>query len=157
MNRQVEQRYFDIKRDIEVINKGGFFCLGCIVGKKATEQSPNPLYCQWCYDSLKADGYKFDGKATEFKMAVLTTESVSTPIKEVETNMATVNDPSPSVANFRPRGRPKTYKKRSLPNEKIMQLNKQGLGSKAIASKLQKQGIDVSFRTIARILAGERN
>ncbi len=44
---------FDIARDIKVIEDGGFFCQGCIVGKKKTEISPDPRYCQDCYDFLR--------------------------------------------------------------------------------------------------------
>ena len=47
--------YFDTKRDIEIINVGGFFCEACVVGKPVVEQSPDPRYCQGCYDFLKAE------------------------------------------------------------------------------------------------------
>lgn len=71
--------------------------------------------------------------------------------------MSTLNSPSLTVANFRLRGRPTTYKKQKLPEELIKQLGREGMGSKVIASKLKKQGIDVSYRTVHRVLSGERN
>lgn len=43
---------FDIVRDLEIVNAGGFFCKACCVGKPTTEQSPDPRYCQGCYDYL---------------------------------------------------------------------------------------------------------
>ena len=43
---------FDIKRDIETVNAGGFFCQACVVGKPLDDISPDPRYCQDCYDVL---------------------------------------------------------------------------------------------------------
>ena len=58
---------------------------------------------------------------------------------------------------FRPRGRAKIYKKRQLPENKIKQLHSQGVGSKVIASKPKvEQGINVSYKTIQKVLLGER-
>ena len=71
--------------------------------------------------------------------------------------MSTLNSPSPTVDNLRPRGRPKTYKKRWLPNDKIKQLHKDGVGAKAITTQLKREkGIDISYKTIQRVLSGER-
>ncbi len=44
--------YFDSERDKDIIEAGGFFCLACAVGKPADDQSPDPRYCQGCYDFL---------------------------------------------------------------------------------------------------------
>ncbi len=44
--------YFSIKQDREIINAGGFFCHACLASKPATEASPDPRYCQVCYDFL---------------------------------------------------------------------------------------------------------
>jgi hypothetical protein len=57
---------------------------------------------------------------------------------------------------FRPRGRPKHYEKRELPEELIRQLSSEGMGSRAIASTLKKRDIIVSYKTIQRVLSGER-
>ncbi len=43
---------FDIARDIKVIEDGGFFCQGCLVGKGKAAMSSDPRYCQDCYDIL---------------------------------------------------------------------------------------------------------
>jgi hypothetical protein len=79
------------------------------------------------------------------------------PTGEQKTKMSTLNSLSPTVDNFRPRGRPKTYKKQELPEDKIRELHKAGIGSKAIASKLKLDyAIKVSYKTIERVLSGER-
>jgi len=48
----MNRNYFDIKGDLEIINAAGFFCHACVVGKPASEQSPDPRYCQNCYEFL---------------------------------------------------------------------------------------------------------
>jgi len=78
--------------------------------------------------------------------------------EKAKTKLSTLNSPSLTVDNFRPRGRPTTYKKRPLPDEKIKQLHKEGMGTKAIATRLKKeQGIPISYKTIQRVLSGQRN
>jgi len=44
--------HFDIERDIEIVNAGGFFCKACVVGNPAYAASPDARYCQDCYDCL---------------------------------------------------------------------------------------------------------
>ena len=71
--------------------------------------------------------------------------------------LSILNSPSPNMDNFRPRGKPTTYKNRPLPEDKIKQLHKRGVGARAIATRLKKeQGIVVSYKTIQRILLGKR-
>lgn len=43
---------FDIKRDAERCENGGFFCEACLVGKSDGEQSIDPRYCKDCCDFL---------------------------------------------------------------------------------------------------------
>jgi hypothetical protein len=50
------------------------------------------------------------------------------------------------------KGRPKI----EAPVAKIKRLGKRGLGAKAIASRLKTEGYSISFRTVYRILMGER-
>jgi len=45
-------RYFSIERDVRIVNEGGLFCQVCLVGKPPTEASPDPRYCQNCYEFL---------------------------------------------------------------------------------------------------------
>ena len=84
-------------------------------------------------------------------------DSTSTSLPAHETKMSISNEPSVTMDIFRPRGRPKHYEKRELPEELIRQLYSEGMGSRAIASTLKKRAIIVSYKTIQRILSGERN
>ena len=43
---------FNTKLDIDIVNAGGFFCHACLVGKQASDLSPDPRYCQGCYNLL---------------------------------------------------------------------------------------------------------
>ena len=71
--------------------------------------------------------------------------------------MSTLKEKPAKVDNFKVRGRPKTYKKRQLPEDRIKQLHKEGMGTKAIATYLKReQSITVSYKTIQRVLSGER-
>ena len=78
-------------------------------------------------------------------------------------NMSTLNDKNskvdiiePSVAKVT-RGK-RGPKQKPLPQELIEQWASEGMGSKAIASQLKRgQGIDVSYKTIQRVLSGQRN
>ena len=67
----------------------------------------------------------------------------------------TVDIIKPSVAKVT-RGK-RGPKHRDLPGDLIKQLAGEGMGSKAIATQLKKeQGINVSYKTIQRVLSGER-
>lgn len=82
--------------------------------------------------------------------------SASTGLPAHETKKSISNEPSVTMDIFRPRGRPKHYEKRELPEELIRQLSSEGMGSRAIASTLKKRDIIVSYKTIQRVLSGER-
>lgn len=158
--------YFDITRDN---HKSPFFCQACLVGKLLSERSEKDIrYCNECQpvieyeysllsDRSHSKRYKPIKPETSFEASEAAHVDMDTG--EEKTKMSTSNENIVTVDNFVPRGRPKTYKKRELPEELIKQLhnNDEGLGSKAIASKLKaEQGIDVSYKTIQRILAGQR-
>jgi len=51
-----------------------------------------------------------------------------------------------------PQGAIRWPKKKPLPIEQITQLASEGLRSKAIASRLKKNGVIVSYKTIQRVL-----
>lgn len=75
--------------------------------------------------------------------------------------MATLESPKITVALFQPSVSSKASNKRgpkhkALPVDVIRQLASQGNGSKKIAATLKTQGVKVGFRTIARMLSGER-
>lgn len=158
--------YFSIERDKQF----PCWCQTCLVGKTLNEMSPDTRYCRWCYNFLlKEAGLlgetkrprwipKPQTKPTEAKIEGEKQYHIVQPIDKEKTKMSTLNPPSVTVDKFRPRGRPKTYKKHSLPDDKIRQLHKEGMGTKAIATYLKTElGIDVSYKTIQRVLSGERN
>ena len=47
------RKRFDINQDFAVIKEGGFFCQACLIGREKTMLSPDPRYCQGCYDFLR--------------------------------------------------------------------------------------------------------
>jgi len=55
----VEQ--FDIIKDNQIEDAGGFFCLACCVSKPGSELSPNKKYCVGCYNILKQEAILFSG------------------------------------------------------------------------------------------------
>lgn len=78
-------------------------------------------------------------------------------------NMSTLNGRNSKVDIIQPlvakvtRGK-RGPKHKALPHELIKQWAGEGMGSKAIATKLRtEQGITVSYKTIQRVLSGERN
>lgn len=164
-------RYFDIGRD----KTFPCFCEVCLLGKTEEQMSKRDTrYCEECQVSIESDhklsGRKYiplvaniesnlDPSSNDIinKTSPKNTGGMESPIEQEKTKMSTLNPPSLQVDNFRPRGRPKTYKKRPLPDDKIKQLHKEGLGAKAITTLLKKQGIDVSCKTIQRVLSGERS
>ena len=58
----ISRTYFDSRRDAEIIAAGGFFCQACLVGKPATERSPDLRYCQGCYEFLKEESERISSK-----------------------------------------------------------------------------------------------
>ena len=156
----MRNKYFDIKRDMAF----PFFCQACLVGKPESERSEKDArYCNFCQPVIEAE-YAMQGRLTRYKPAK--PESIKSlelfvdkdiyPAEE-KAKMSTLNSPSLTVDNFRPQGRPKTYKKKILPEGQIRQFHNEGMGPKAIATKLKReQSIAVSYKTIQRILSGER-
>jgi hypothetical protein len=165
--------YFDSKRDKATIGADGFFCLGCLVGKPAAEQSGDPRYCQSCYDFLAKEAQvlvdsgsrarpkwipvsppTLQGRFASQKL-VKVSQDVSPIMSTVKEQKTEVDIIKPSVAKVTigKRGR----KPRALPLEVIRELADQGVGPKAIATQLRKEhGAEVSYKTIQRLLTRQR-
>jgi hypothetical protein len=144
-----------------------FFCYACLIDKPAIEASPDPRYCQGCYDFLSKEAGLLDGRkptwvpkdSQSITRALL--ESSCKPVQPasgVGHNsigsqigsgiMSTVE----SKKDDAKRGR----KHKALPHELIKQWVGEGMGSRVIALKLNNElGISVSYKTIQRTLAGE--
>lgn len=174
--------YFDSRRDAEIIAAGGFFCQACLVGKPRAERSLDLRYCQGCYEFLKEEMERIDSKTNclelvegkdivqkspekaldgtlrgdIIKRGVVVGVSVGggimSTLKGKKTGVDTISPPVPSVKAAK-RG----PKHRQLPEGLIKQLAKKDMGSKAIAAKLKRdKGITVSYKTVQRVLSGER-
>lgn len=157
--------YFDVKCDMAIIEGGGFFCHACLDDKPATEDSPDPRYCQGCYDFLVKEAEMLSGGKRpawipkEGKIGHQKSIQVS---GDVVLNMSTLNDKKFEVDIIQPSVGKVTREKRgpkqqALPQELIKQWAGEDMGSKAIASRLNSElGIKVSYKTIQRVLSGER-
>ena len=142
-----------------------FFCSTCLEDKDRKELSPDPRYCQGCYDFLLKEAEMLPGGKRpawipkEGKIGHQKSIQVS---GDVVLNMSTLNDKKSEVDIIQPsvgkvtRGK-RGPKQKALPQELIKQWSGEGMGSKAIASKLSNElGIKVSYKTIQRLLSGER-
>ena len=155
--------YFNIERDKQFSH----LCQACLVGKNKV--SKDIRYCESCYSILlkeaeldtrrRAADWRPKGSATKQEAASIETAQVSQDVRII---MSTLNGKisevdiiQPSVAKVTPQKRGPKHK--PLPQEMIVQWKADGLGSKAIATRLKTEhGIDVSYKTIQRVLLGER-
>ena len=150
----------------------GFFCHACAVDKPTTEASPDPRYCQGCYDFLLQEAEMLpDNKHPKWipraqskkdSTGVLKGEKAIPVSQDVVLNMHTVNDKKIEVCIIQPPVGKVTRKKRGpkhreLPEDLIRQWASKGIGSKAIATRLKRDfDIKVHYSTIQRLLAGQR-
>lgn len=156
--------YFDIKRDIEIEKAGGFWCHACLISHSATEQSPDPRYCQGCYDFLLKEAETLPkNKRPKWIPKPEKTHEKQYHVSSVEDGiMSTLEGKKIEVDIIQPPAATRTLPKRgpkhkALPVELIMQWAGEGMGSKAIATRLKAEhAISVSYKTIQRIVSGER-
>ncbi|MFC1930255.1 hypothetical protein ACFLW6_05340 [Chloroflexota bacterium] len=144
------------------------FCHACCKDFPPETMSPDPRYCPECYEFLLKEAELITNWKKPAWVPVITPSCKRVEAKSdaekppthggVPTaKLSKLNEVSNSMDNFRPRGRPKTYRKRELPENLIYQLYNEGLGSQAIAARLKKEkGVEVSYKTIQRMLSGER-
>lgn len=158
--------YFDIKRDIEIEKAGGFWCHTCLVSHPETEQSPDPRYCQECCEFLlkeaemlppKSGRPQWIPKAGEVSKKAADVSGyapqITATVKGKKSKVAII----PPAVGARPTIKRGPKHRADLPVEQIMQWAGEGMGSKKITAKLKAEyDITVSFRTIARILSGQR-
>jgi hypothetical protein len=136
------------------------------MNKPTAELSPRDIrYCTFCQQIIEYE-YSLQSDRSHLKkykpVAEMNSEAIESPSIEMytgneKTKKSTSSENTVTVDIFRPRGRPKAYRKRELPEQLIKQLHDEGLGAKAIATQLRTDGgIIVSYKTIQRILCGER-
>ena len=154
----MKTKLFDSKRD----RKYPYFCGACLVGK--TEMSLDPRYCQGCYEFLLEEAKMLSGtrrpqwipnpKITGEKPRYVPQQGniIKSTLKEEKSKVDTIQPPT----LLRPQAK-RGPKHRVLPEDLIRSLAADGMGSKAIVSKLKaEQGIVVSYKTIQRLLSGGR-
>lgn len=166
--------YFSSARDAEVIVVGGFYCRCCLVSKPASEQSADQRYCQSCYDVLISEAAMLPSSHRPWwvpKRAVEKTTRVSETGEQVggETSDAIpatqvtrgpcdiipVGHKDGEVILSQEKAAPvaRGRKRQELLEARILELAAKGLTTRAIAREL---GGQVSYRTVARFLAGQR-
>jgi len=147
---------------------GGVFCHACLNDKPATEASPDPRYCQGCYDFLKKEAGLLDGR----KPTWVPKDSQSIPRTPLEPSRKPLQPASgvghnnigtqigsgimSTVESKKDDGK-RGRKHKALPHELIKGWADEGMGSRVIALKLNNElGINVSYKTVQRVLSGER-
>lgn len=152
------EHYRDLSDIIRLVasKPGMFWCYTHLADLPLSEQSLDPRYCRRCYKVLsqEASDMKSSGirrkpwwilKATGEK----TVKVVEQPSQIMSTSNAIKNTVDIIPLTVPTRRGPKNH---VLPDERIIQLAFSGMGSKAIATKLQSEGCSVSYKTVQRRL-----
>lgn len=152
--------YFDIERDMDVVKGGGIFCVACLVGRSSAEQSPDPRYCKGCYGFLLEEAALLTG-TTRPRWIPRRQESGKNLIPvsgDGYTNMAHSKATENRVRHNYTVGQKRGPKPKELPEQRIEKLYQEGkgMGAERISKLLKVEGIDVSSRTVLRLLRGER-
>ena len=157
--------YLASKRDRDIIDAGGFYCAACLIGKPLDDISPDPRYCLGCYEFLLKEA-EMVHPSRKPPWVPRQPEIAGKKLCGVSQHgagiMATVKDKKSEVAIIQPTVATGTLPKRGpkqkvLPIDLIMQWTSEGMGYKRISARLKvEHGIEVGFRTIARVVKGER-
>jgi len=179
-------KIFDAKRDAELVAAGThFWCQGCFLARPLSEQSPDPRYCQGCHDFLLEEAEMQNTRkawmpkpAKKAKSAPRTETGMPSrqplppevrgtqfqtaptpprPIMSTSTSPKRGVDISTSSAD-KGRAAKRGPKHKALPEDLITRwAQEESMGSKAIAARLKTEmGIAISYKTIQRLLSGER-
>ncbi len=153
------------ERDFLTLEKAnGFFCHACLVDVHNYLMSPDPRYCQQCYDLLVKEAENLSGNKRPkwIPKAGKAPENVIPVAGHQDGIMSIVEDGNFSMDIIKPTDASKPVGKRGpkhkpLPQELILQWAGEGMGSRAIASKLRNElGVKVCYRTVQRALSGDR-
>jgi len=162
---------FDSRRDGILIAAGThFFCGGHLSAVPIEDSSPDPRYCRSCYIFLLIEARALPPKARKPDWIPIKEKAVakreaknSADLTGVHAGInATVKSKNATVALILPAVGKVTREKRGpkhrdLPEDLIRQWAGQDMGSKAITSRLKTElGIVIGFRTVAKIIKGER-
>ena len=153
--------YFDIKGDIVIEKAGGFFCEACLVAKPPTEDvSPDPRYCPSCYEFLLIEASILPQSQRPKWIPRMSPRTLPEGlVKGDKKEKSRYPIPNHVVLIMSTPGSQETRgrKHRALPMELITRWAGEGMGGKAIAARLKgEHGIKVSYKTIQRLLTGQR-
>ncbi len=147
---------FNIKKDIELINAGThFWCKACQVARPLSEKSPDPRYCQGCYELLLKETELEGGRrAGEWrpKKGKRLADSCTGSILTIDNSASSNNAGCDTVAHEVLHGAQGVT---DLVTDRIKVLVGRGMSCRAIEKELLKDNITVSYRTIARRLKGQ--
>jgi hypothetical protein len=137
---------------------GMFWCYTHLVYLLLEKKSLDPRYCQECFEVLsqetKDTSVRHSKKAPWWLPAVDSGyKKTSDVVLEGGGNMSTLKSPN-STADKLSRSAVirRGPKNKALPLERIAKLAADGMGSKLIARQLNADGIEVSYKTIQRLL-----
>jgi hypothetical protein len=132
---------------------GMFWCYTHLLYLPLTEQSADPRFCKLCHSILMAeyrDTVSTRGKRSFWWAPVDDSSHKKTTrvLGQDALIMSTLNKRKIEVdkINLTPRNG-RCRKLKALPVDRIKQLSFKGMGSKAIAARLQGQGFSVSYKT----------
>ena len=137
---------------------GLFWCYAHLQDLPLEKQSPDPRYCQKCFEVLsqeaKDTGVRHSKKAPWWLPAVNgACKKTSDVVLEGGGNMSTLKAQNSTVGKLtRPGVIRRGPKSKVLPMDLIKQLVGGGQNSKMIAKRLTSDGISVSYKTIQRLL-----
>jgi len=153
--------YFNIEMDNETVSAGGFFCEACLMGKPSTEQAPDQRYCQGCFEVLSKEADLLPPKKRPKwvpKSPKISPQKTIPVPQHVVLNMSIVKHEKTSMDIIQPLVREVTLGKRGpkfteLPDDLITQWAGEGMGARAISTKLEKEyQVITSYKIIQRRL-----
>ena len=139
MAMAVREGYFNIKRENELIDAGShFWCEACVVARPLVEQSPDPRYCQSCFDVLKLEAEMQPTRRAAWMQKIVKKAKIDRkPIPE-----ATQTTPARQevVAKIKQHGKPPITEKQGIMQQRGRP-RKEGEVSRATRWRRAKQGV----------------
>lgn len=174
-----EEEPFDTARDSALIKAGThFYCWGHLGARPIEEQSADPRYCQSCYEFLLQEAELLHSRAEWVPKVIRGFRPLINKVQDapqakhipsvkgdiILANTSTTPAKRQLIMSTPKTPKPASGKKRRGPRYKVLPVGTikrwaktNGMGSKAIATRLgRERGIEVSYKTIQRILAGQR-
>ena len=142
--------YFNIKQDIEIERAGGFFCESCIACYPLEKQSPDPRYCQQCYNIFKEEREPINLIA-EKPVEEMPPKRLEAPQEKPEPVTKRKPIPNPMVKKITEKSDTVKGGEKKAIFDKVKRLTLQGKSSRAIAAILEKDGKTISHMTISRM------